>query len=175
MTNRYPLIVNTATSQITELPAGDNLDLSSSNISNVGNITVASSVNASNVVVSTSVTSPTIVVDGLDVGTKLIPLNSKSTNYTLIISDSGKAIFHPSTDASSRNFTLPADSSVPFQLGTAITFINRGGAVSIQITTDTLIFAGDGSTGTRTLATNGIATAIKLTATEWIISGVGLS
>lgn len=175
MANRYPLVVNTATSRIAELPAGDNLDLSSSNISNVGNITVASSVNASNVVVSSSVTSPSIVVDGLDVGTKLIPLNSQSTNYTLIISDSGKAIFHPSTDPSARNFIIPANSSVPFQLGTAITFINRGGDVVIQITSDTLIFAGDGSTGNRTLAPNGIATAVKLTATEWIISGVGLS
>jgi hypothetical protein len=35
--------------------------------------------------------------------------------------------------------------------------------------------AGAGTTGNRTLAANGVATAIKLTATEWIISGVGLT
>ena len=35
--------------------------------------------------------------------------------------------------------------------------------------------AGVGTTGTRTLAANGIATAIKITNTEWIISGVGIS
>jgi hypothetical protein len=35
--------------------------------------------------------------------------------------------------------------------------------------------AGAGTTGSRTLAANGVATAIKLTATEWIISGVGLT
>jgi hypothetical protein len=32
-----------------------------------------------------------------------------------------------------------------------------------------------GTTGSRTLAANGIATCIKLTSTEWIISGVGLT
>lgn len=41
MTSRFPLVVNTATSRIAELPSGDDLDLSSSNISNVGNISSA--------------------------------------------------------------------------------------------------------------------------------------
>jgi hypothetical protein len=35
--------------------------------------------------------------------------------------------------------------------------------------------AGDGSTGSRTLAANGIATAVKVTSTEWLISGTGLT
>ena len=38
MANRFPLIVNPNTNQIQELPSGDNLDLSSSGISSVGNI-----------------------------------------------------------------------------------------------------------------------------------------
>ena len=38
MANRFPLIVNSNTNQIQELPSGDNLDLSSSGISSVGNI-----------------------------------------------------------------------------------------------------------------------------------------
>lgn len=41
MANKFPLVVNTSTQRIAELPAGDNLDLSSSNIANVGNITSA--------------------------------------------------------------------------------------------------------------------------------------
>ena len=32
-----------------------------------------------------------------------------------------------------------------------------------------------GETGTRTLAANGIASCIKITSTEWLISGVGIS
>lgn len=41
MANRFPLIVNPATQAIEELAVGDGLDLSQSNITNVGNITVA--------------------------------------------------------------------------------------------------------------------------------------
>jgi hypothetical protein len=33
----------------------------------------------------------------------------------------------------------------------------------------------EGTTGSRTLAANGSATCIKLTATEWLISGSGLT
>lgn len=39
MTDRYPLTINSTTSQIEEIPAGDNLNLSSSDITNAGNIT----------------------------------------------------------------------------------------------------------------------------------------
>lgn len=47
MANLFPLILNTTSSTIQELPAGDNLDLSGSNISNVANITSAANVTAS--------------------------------------------------------------------------------------------------------------------------------
>jgi hypothetical protein len=35
--------------------------------------------------------------------------------------------------------------------------------------------AGAGTTGSRTLAANGVATAVKVTTTEWLISGTGLT
>jgi len=47
MANLFPLILNTTSSTIQELPAGDNLDLSGSNISNVANITSAGNISAS--------------------------------------------------------------------------------------------------------------------------------
>jgi len=46
MANRYPLIVNSTTNRIAELPAGDNLDLSNSNISNVANINLSGNLNS---------------------------------------------------------------------------------------------------------------------------------
>jgi hypothetical protein len=46
MTNRFPLIVNASANQIQELASGDNLDLTGSNISNVGNITAYYNINA---------------------------------------------------------------------------------------------------------------------------------
>jgi hypothetical protein len=47
--------------------------------------------------------------------------------------------------------------------------------MTISITTDTMRLAGAGTTGSRTLAANGIATALKITSTEWIINGTGLT
>lgn len=38
MTNRAPLIINTSTSKITELPYGDSLDLGAGNLTNVTDI-----------------------------------------------------------------------------------------------------------------------------------------
>jgi len=110
-------------------------------------------------------------------GFRNIPQNSQSAAYTLVLTDSGKHILHPSADTTARTFTIPANSSVAYAIGTAITFVNQNGAgvVTIAITTDTMRLAGAGTTGSRTLAANGVATCIKVTSTEWIISGVGLT
>lgn len=107
----------------------------------------------------------------------LIRQNSRSAAYTLALTDSGKHIFHPSADTTARIWTIPANSSVAFPIGTAVTFVNQNdaGVITIAITTDTMRLAGAGTTGSRTLAANGVATAIKVTSTEWIISGTGLT
>ena len=112
-----------------------------------------------------------------NIGFLNIPQNSRSANYTLALTDSGDQIFHPSADTTARTWTIPANSSVAFPIGTAITFINQNGAgvITIAITSDTMRLAGAGTTGSRTLAANGIATAVKVTSTEWIISGTGLT
>jgi hypothetical protein len=116
-------------------------------------------------------------VDGTDaVGFRNIPVNSQSAAYTAVLADSGKCIFHPSTDANARTFTIPANSSVAYPIGTAISFVNMTSqVVSIAITTDTMYLAGTGTTGTRSLAQYGTATALKMTSTTWIISGAGLT
>jgi len=112
-----------------------------------------------------------------DVPFRNIPQNSQSAAYTLVASDAGKHIFHPSADTTARTFTIPANGSVPFPIGTAVTFINQNGAgvITIAITTDTMRLSPAGTTGSRTLAANGSATAIKVTSTEWLISGSGLT
>jgi hypothetical protein len=111
------------------------------------------------------------------VGTRGVAQNSQSTAYTLVASDAGKHILHPSADTTARTFTIPANGTVAFPVGTVVTFVNQnaGGVITIAITTDTMRLAGAGTTGSRTLAANGIATCIKLTSTEWIISGTGLT
>ena len=106
-----------------------------------------------------------------------IAIQSKSADYTAVLTDAGTALLHPSADTTARVYTIPANASVAYPVGTVLTFINQNaaGAISIAITSDTMRLAGAGTTGTRTLAANGIATATKLTSTEWIINGTGLT
>lgn len=116
-------------------------------------------------------------VDGTNsVGFLNIPQNSQSAAYTLVLSDAGKHIYHPSTDANARTYTIPANSSVAYPIGTAITFINMTSqVVTIAINTDTMYLSSAGTTGSRSLAQYGSATAIKMTSTTWLISGSGLT
>jgi len=110
------------------------------------------------------------------VGYLNIPQNSQSAAYTCVLADAGKHIFHPSSDANARTFTIPDNGSVAFPIGTAITFINMTAAVvTIAITTDTMYLSSAGTTGSRSLAQYGSATAIIITSTNWIISGSGLT
>ena len=116
---------------------------------------------------------------GLDVdaaGFRGIPQNPQAGNYTLVAGDAGKHIYHASGDGSGDTYTIPSNASVAFEVGTSVTFINLdSNAVSIAITTDTMYLGGTGTTGTRTLAQYGVATAVKVTSTSWLISGTGLT
>lgn len=115
-------------------------------------------------------------VDGTNaVGYKELPQNAQTGSYTLVLADSGKHIYH-AVGAGAATYTIPANSSVAYPLGTALTFINLSAtAISIAITTDTMYLSSAGTTGTRTLAQYGSATAIKVTSTVWLISGSGLT
>jgi len=127
--------------------------------------------------IPTSGTLSNCTVDGTNsVGFLNIPQNSQSAAYTLVLADAGKHIFHPSTDANARTYTIPANGSVAYPIGTAITFVNMTSqVVTIAITTDTMYLAKDGTTGSRSLAQYGSATALKLTSTTWLISGSALT
>jgi hypothetical protein len=124
----------------------------------------------------TSGTLSTCTVDGTDaVGFRNTPVNSQSAAYTLVLADSGKTILHPVADDNARTFTIPANSSVAYPVGTVVSFVNLQNTVTIAITTDTMYLANDGDTGNRTLAEYGMASAMKVDSTSWIISGNGLT
>lgn len=125
---------------------------------------------------SSNVTQTLPLTDATTLGYVNAPVNEQSTAYTAVEADAGKIIFHPSTDANARTFTIPANASVAYALGTVLTFINMTSqVVTIAITSDTMYQAGTGSTGSRSLAQYGIATAVKMTSTTWLISGNGLT
>ncbi len=102
------------------------------------------------------------------------PLVSKSAAYTTVLADAGAVIFHPVADNNARTFTIDSNANVPYRLGTVITFINEINVVTIAITSDTLVDSA-GATGSRSLAANGTATAVKVGSTRWRISGTGLT
>ena len=115
-------------------------------------------------------------VDGTDaVGFRNTPVNSQDEAYETVLADSGKTILHPVGDDNARTFTIPANSSVAYPVGTVISFVNLQNTVTIAITTDTMYLANDGDTGNRTLAEYGMASAMKVDSTSWIISGNGLT
>ena len=102
-----------------------------------------------------------------------IPQNATTTSaYTVLASDSGKHIYASAT----RTVTINSNANLALPIGTTLTFIAGSGAtMTIAITTDTMYLAGTGTTGSRTLAPFGMATAVKIGTTQWIISGNGLT
>jgi hypothetical protein len=101
-----------------------------------------------------------------------------ATTTTLVISDAGKHIY---VNTSGQTLTIPAAASVAYPIGTTITFIAGPSAstVTIAITTDTMYLVGTGTTGSRTLAAHGMATAVKVSGASssgvWYINGSGLT
>lgn len=106
-----------------------------------------------------------------------LPQRSYSAAHTLDITDVNCQIFHPDADTTARVWTIDSNANLALPIGAFFTFINGNGAgvLTIAITSDTMRLAGAGTTGSRTLAANGMATAVKITATEWKISGTGLT
>lgn len=126
---------------------------------------------------ATATTNATLPAGTVKLGYLNVPQNSQSANYTTVLADAGKHIYHPSADTTARTITIDSNANVAYDIGTAITFVNdtSAGVLTIAITSDTMILSGIGTTGSRTLAAGSMATAVKITATRWIIGGSGLT
>lgn len=161
MANRFPLIVNSSASQIQELAAGDNLDLSSSNISNVGNVTVASTLTA----VSLSGTLTTGAQPNITSTGTLISLNVTGTgNIGNLVLNKYNELLPASANTSTSItpdlvngsiFRYTANASFTFNSlanavsgSSAVVVITQGGSGSYTLTS-TMKFAG----GSKTLST----------------------
>jgi hypothetical protein len=95
---------------------------------------------------------------------------SANTSGTLVLSDSAKHYYITGS------ITVPLNSSVAFDIGTVITIVSNNTALSIIPASGvTLQLANSASAGTRSLASNGIATMIKVAVNTWYISGTGVT
>jgi hypothetical protein len=125
--------------------------------------------NYGGVIVSSSGTVLTLVPIG-------IPQNAQTGNYGIVLADNGYHIYHASGAGAGDTYTLPANGTLALPIGFSVTFVNMAtDSVAIAITSDTLNWSPSGSTGTRTLAQYGVATALKVTSTVWVIFGSGLT
>jgi hypothetical protein len=122
------------------------------------------------------------------VGFRGTPMNTRTggTGYTLTLSDNGKVIYKG--DNTAQTWTVPANATVAFPIGTTILLDNTNGGsttattVTIAKGASVVIVRGDGvgtlgaDPATRTLARGNTATLRKVATNTWIITGsTGLS
>lgn len=127
-----------------------------------------------NVIDAVNFASGTLQYGGIEVGYRGVPIaGTDAVNYTTVLTDRGKARM---ASVGAIVYTIAANASVAYDIGTVLTFVNDAAtAISVAINGgDTLELAATSSVGTRALAGKGYATAMKIAATRWRISGPGL-
>lgn len=126
------------------------------------------SLSASGVLSVSSVISVSGSVSDATGNVRTLPVNAQSVNYVLAASDAGGIV------------NLTGGSSVTinaavFTTGQACTIINTTGATAtITQGTATVVQAGTGTTGSRSLANYGIATVVNYSGSNFLISGTGV-
>lgn len=103
------------------------------------------------------------------IGYRGLPLSGQTQGsiITLALSDASKRVAN-----TTGGWTIPANASVAFPTDTVIVLHNNSTlSQTVAITSDTLTLAGTTTTGTRTIAANGLATLTKVGSTSWLISG----
>lgn len=175
------VLTSTGTTWASQAPGAitGNVTIGNTTISLGGTATTVGNLTLTNTTISSGTITGTVSNATTDsaniVGYMGIPQNSQNGNYNVVIGDSGKHIYHPTGQAAA-TYTIPANSNVAFTVGSAVTIINgSANNVSIALTTDTLYLSSNGATGTRTLTQWGVATAVKITSTAWVISGSNLT
>ena len=128
-----------------------------------GGTLATATINASNTVGDTG------TIAAASPGFRGLPLSAQTQGaaITLALTDASKTVQN-----TLGGWTIPANGTIAFPIGTAIELFNNSGATqTAAITTDTLRLTGTATTGTRTIQQYGSAMIIKRTATMWTISG----
>jgi len=111
-----------------------------------------------------------------EVGMRDAPPNPQSGNYTLALTDRGKAITQAS--GSAWTLTIPTHASVAFPQGALISVVisNGGGNITISPAGGvTLAWAGTASTGARVLHSIGQCTLYQIVNDNWVVAGSNLT
>jgi len=111
-------------------------------------------------------------------GYRGLPQVIATAAYTITLADAGKHI-----SITTGGILIPGNATgagaLAFPVGTAFSIFNNSASnqtiAFVATVTDTLRLAGTTTTGSRTLASFGLATCVKVATTVWVISGAGLS
>jgi hypothetical protein len=102
-------------------------------------------------------------------GFRTMPQSSNASG-TLVLSDTAKHLYLTG------NVTVPPNSSVAFDIGTVVTVVSNATALVIQAGAGvTLKLANSAFTGNRSVASNGVATIIKVATDTWYVYGFGVT
>lgn len=114
-------------------------------------------------------------IDSIVVGYRDVPVTVTNAAKNFALADAGKGF--GKDNGTAYTYTIPANASVAFPIGTVITVFNNNATsnITVAITSDTLRLAGTATTGSRTIAPWALCTLYKVSATEWWASGVGVS
>ncbi len=130
-----------------------------------GNANVTNTVTTS--ALSVTGNTATVTTANYQIGYRDLPQNTSFG--TLAITDGGKHYYGSGT------ITIPTNASVALPIGTALMIIASGSTTVSPSGGVTLVQAGTGSTGARTIATYGQASLVKVASDTWYISGVGIT
>jgi len=111
----------------------------------------------------------TVTTANYQIGYRDLPQVVLTGTPTLVADAGGKHYYGSGT------ITIPASGTLNFAIGTAILIIASGSTTVSPAGGVTLIQAGSGSTGARTLAIYAEASLVKVATDTWYISGVGIS
>lgn len=98
-----------------------------------------------------------------------LPLNNRTSSYTLVLADSGKLV--------SVNNTVTVPNAIFFE-GNVICIYNNSSAGGINVTNAgavTMYLAATNDANTRNLSSKGLATLVCIAANTFVISGAGVS
>ena len=114
-------------------------------------------------------------IDGFVIGYRDVPVLISNAARTFALADAGEAF--GKDNATAYTYTIPANGTVAFPIGTVITVFNNNATsnITIAITTDTLRLAGTTTTGSRTVPPFALCTLFKVASTVWMASGAGVT
>jgi cytoskeletal protein CcmA (bactofilin family) len=132
---------------------------------------VTGNVTAGNLTINGNISGNTA---GFTIGYRDIPQVVFTSNATLALTDAGKHYF---SSNSANVITIPNNTTVSFNIGTAISVIQQGTA-NLTVTPGsgvTLYLAGNSTSASRNVGNYGMATLVKVNTNTWFINGTGIT